>query len=163
MKRFTIAIVALMVMLMASLAEVVAQPVTGVANLNPTNDSGIQATIVFLDNGSELRVIGTATGLDPNLQYVSLIYDIGSDPTTCVPSIFDPDDPNFLIPTMCIGLWDVRRGGAGSLSETNIIDDETGERVYVPLTKIGTVSVREGGCARPHPLRACGEVVPHPE
>jgi hypothetical protein len=159
----SILLTAVLLMALVASSVVVAQPVTGVANLNPSNDSGIQATIVFLDNGSELRVIGTATGLDPNLQYVSLIYDIGSDPTTCVPSIFDPEDPNFIIPTMCIGLWDVRRGGAGSLSETNIIDDETGERVYVPLTKIGTVSVRVGGCAQPHPLRACGEVVPHPE
>ena len=44
---------------------------------------------------------------------------------------------------MFIGFWEVDEDGEGKLETTNVIDDVTGAPVYVPLSKIGTVSIRD--------------------
>ncbi len=88
------------------------------ANLQPMNQSGIRARIEFLDDGTTLTVTGAATGLHPAESYVTLIYDNGSvpgGPNGCAPTIFDPQDPGFVLGTMLIGFWNVDSEGIGSL------------------------------------------------
>ena len=116
--------------------------------------SGVTGEIEFEDDGTTLTITGEAEGLIPGVPYASLIYDIASPaegPFACEPGIFDPSDPNFIITTMFIGLWDVDEDGEGELSAINIVDDTTGERVYVPLELIGTVSIRDFTVPNPGP------------
>ena len=53
---------------------------TGFAHLHPANQSGVMAVITFSDDGNELTVAGTATGLTFGTPYASLVYDNGSVP-----------------------------------------------------------------------------------
>jgi hypothetical protein len=129
------------------------------------NPRPIEVEIDFEDDGVVLRVTGEAEGLTPGDTYISLIYDIGSEaegPDACEPTIFDPNDPNFILETMVLGFWNVDGDGDGTLSaiNTNFGAD------YVPLSKIGAVSIRNvdifddqarGGFG-PHAVLACGEV-----
>ena len=136
----------------------------GRSGLKPANESGVQAKIVFVDDGTTLMVVGTATGLDPDESYLSNIYDIGSaseGPIACVPSIFDPEDPDFILPTMFLGFWKVDPDGNGRLCAVNTNSGAD----FVPLDKIGTVSVRLFVAPPPAPgappmteLVACGRV-----
>ena len=132
----------------------------GESELESIGGSGIEAEIDFVDNGSTLTIHGEAEGLDPDKTYVSLIYDVDSPvtgPLACEPAIFAPGDPNNILDTMFIGFWDVDEDGDGTLSETNIFDDVTLGRVYVPLSKIGTVSIRLFQDPD-FPVQACGKV-----
>lgn len=138
---------------------------TGRAQLHPENQSGIVGTINFTDDGGTLSVSGTAGGMDPAETYFSLIYDIGSapgGPEACEPTIFNPADPNFILPTMFVGVWSVDAGGNGTLTATNT----NGGADYVPLTKIKTISVRRDTFPENPPffnvLDACGQVATHP-
>ena len=136
----------------------------GEANLHPVDDSGVKARIEFVDDGTTLAVNGTATGLDPNESYVTLIYDNGAvpgGPNACVPTIFDPEDPDFLLGTMLIGFWNVDPSGNGTLSaiNTNFGAD------YVRLDRFRATSVRlvlgpppSPGAPPPTDLMACGRV-----
>ena len=104
----------------------------------PTN---IRAVFSFVDDGTTLTVTGTAKGLDPGETYLSNIYDLDSvadGPDACAPAIFDPRDPDFILPTMFLGFWTVDEDGVGKLFATNT----NGGADHVPLDKIGTVSVR---------------------
>ncbi len=120
----------------------------------------ITAGFKFVDNGTTLRVVGRARGMDPDETYVSLIYDVGSvaeGPTACAPSIFSPADPNFILETMFLGLWEVDAKGRGKLSTLNT----NGGFNFVPLSKIGNVSVRrllDGTPDGQTVLEACGAV-----
>jgi hypothetical protein len=140
---------------------------TGKATLHPQNRSGVNGRIDFVDDGSTITINGTATGLTPGIPYASLIYDNGSSPggpLACEPTIFDPSDPGFLLTTMFVGLWTVDGNGNGLLSEVNIVDDETGARVYVPLSKFKTLSIRDltiNGGFGPEAVVACGEEASH--
>ena len=122
------------------------------AELAPINDSGIEAEIEFEDDGTTLTVPGEAEGMTPGVVYRSLLYDIASSPLTCVPAL-PPGDPNDIRPTMLLGFWDVNEGGEGTLSATNTNDGAA----YVPLSKIGTVSIRLAPGV-PSNLQACGAV-----
>ena len=96
--------------------------ILGEANLHAINRSGIKARIDFVDDGATLMAIGTATGLDPAESYVTLIYDNGSvpgGPKACQPTIFDPEDPGFLLMTMFVGFWQVDPEGRGILVAIN--------------------------------------------
>jgi len=121
-----------------------------------------------VDDGTTLTVNGTATGLTPGIPYASLIYDNGSvpgGPEACEPTIFDETDPDFLLPTMFVDLWDNNGDGTGTLAATNIVDDETGARVYVPLDKFRTISIRDltiNNGFGPAAVVACGQVAEHP-
>ena len=140
------------------------ETIMGKANLSQTDNSGVKASIQFVDDGTMLMVIGTATGLNPNESYLSNIYDIRSapgGPEACRPTIFDPGDPDFILPTMFLGFWTVDADGSGTLFaiNTNFGLD------YVPLDKIGTVSVRRfvappmfPGAPPVTELVACGNV-----
>ncbi|MGH9379075.1 MAG: hypothetical protein ACRD2Z_00440 [Thermoanaerobaculia bacterium] len=140
----------------------------GHTTLHPVNQSGAHGEFAFLDNGSTLMILGSASGLDPSTIYVSLIYDNGSvpgGPTACEPTIFDPSDPDFLLPTMFIGAWTVQSDGTGTLTETNVFDEISGQRVYVPLTRFRTTSIRDtsiNGGIGPEAVVACGHVAEHP-
>ena len=134
----------------------------GQANLQPIDRSGVRAKITFIDDGSMLMVLGTATGLDPAQSYVTLIYDNGSlpgGPSACQPTIFNPFDPEFLLPTMFVGFWSVDADGNGTLNAINT----NGGFNYVPLEKFRSTSVRlvtgpppPGGSIPMTQLVACG-------
>ena len=133
-------------------------PSTGSARLHQTDHSGITARIKFLDTGNAttgLIVSGTATGLDPEDVYVTLVYDVGSvpgGPRACEP----PPDNDQTDAQMFVGTWTVDSSGHGTLNAT-----KTGAS-YVPLDDISTTSVREVvGQGLPQ-LRACGEVHRNP-
>ena len=127
---------------------------------NASSPTGVEAEIEFEDDGSTLRISGEAEGLTPGVLYASLIYDVNSSaegPDACEPAIFDPGDPNNILATMFIGFWQVDEDGEGELEATNT----NGGADYVPLTKIGTISIRDltvSGGAGPAAVVACGEV-----
>jgi hypothetical protein len=133
-------------------------PSTGASRLHQINRSRITARIVFLDTGDPstgLIVSGTATGLDPDDTYITLVYDTGSvpgGPRACEP----PPDNDQTDAQMFVGTWVVRPDGSGTLNAT-----KTGAS-YVPLDDISTTSVREVVGAGLPELRACGEVHRNP-
>ena len=140
------------------------EAITGKANLHQISNSGVKARIQFVDDGTTLTVTGTAAGLDPAESYVTLIYDNGSVPSgprACQPTIFNPEDPDFLLATMFIGFWTVDEEGQGTLEtiNTNFGLD------YVPLDKFRNTSVRlvigpppKGSVIPMTELVACGHV-----
>ncbi len=137
---------------------------TGRAQLHPLNQSGIMGVINFVDDGADLTISGTATGLVPDVIYVSLIYDNGSvsgGPEGCEPTIFDATDPDFLLPTMFIGVWVNNGDGTGTLNAVNT----NGGADYVPLSKFKTMSIRDTRVNEgvgPEAVVACGEEATHP-
>ena len=167
----TLGIVAMVTFPVVSLADD-EQPV-GEARLHNIADptSGITAVINFLDDGTNLYIGGTATGMVPFDNYVSLIYDNGSvpfgvegppgmdPPHPCEPTIFDGGEDD-ITATMLVGSWAVDTNGTGSLNEVNISTfGPDPMRVYVPLDKFRTISIRRA--LEPNPLQACGLVVAH--
>ncbi len=143
--------------------------VAGMATLTPINQSGVHARIEFVDDGATLTVFGEAAGLEPAESYVTLIYDNGSapgGPNPCAPTIFNPQDPGFLLATMLIGFWSVDADGNGTLFaiNTNFGAD------YVPLDRFRSTSVRLVTGPPPAPGRppatelvACGHVADQPQ
>ena len=125
-----------------------------------TPPTHIEAKFAFVDSGTTLRVFGRARGMDPTSTYASLVYDVGSvteGPGACAPSIFNPTDPDFILDKMFLGLWEVDEKGRGKLSVLNT----NGGFDFVPLSKIGNVSVRrllDGTPDGPTVLEACGSV-----
>lgn len=129
----------------------------GHARLHPIGQSGIQARIFFVDDGTTLRVLGVAEGLDPTATYISLVYGEGSvpgGPNACEPT---PILANALTgPQMVVGLWTVSLDGTGVLTAA-----KTGAVSYVPVSNTGTISIRQIGV--PANLRACGVVAVNPQ
>lgn len=120
-------------------------------------------TVTITDESSadphDIVVSGTASGLDPDnsLGYVSLFYDLGSPetgPRACEPTVFDPNDEDFLTNAqMAGGVWEVDGDGNGTLLD---IDGE-----YVSLDKIGSISIRDtriGGGFGTQAVVACADV-----
>ena len=139
----------------------VAGVATGKATAPQYNKSGIDAEFSFTDDGGTLTTTGTATGMNPADFYVSLIYDnrsVPGGPNACEPAIFDASDPDFILPTMFIGVWIVDADGNGTL---NAVNTEGGVS-YVPLSKIGTISVRLFVAPGVVPRVASGRVSVHP-
>lgn len=135
-----------------------ASALEGDAELSSIGGSGITAEIQFMDTGTALKVAGEAKGLNPNLVYISLIYDVGSvatGPSACEPTI-GPGLPGFLTDTqMFVGFW-LPMGS----SERTLVVTKTGDS-YAALGTFATISVRELVTFGPPPvapLRACGEV-----
>ena len=145
----------LLAALAVSVTVTAAGDATGHARLHPINQSGIEARIFFVDNGSTLWVLGVAEGLDPTaLGYVSLVYGDGSfpgGPNACEPSTTNPISGL----QMFVGAWTVDPDGSGVLTAK-----KTGAS-YVPVGSTGTISIRQRGV--PANLRACGEVAVNPE
>ncbi|MFH0352413.1 MAG: hypothetical protein ACHBMF_10880 [Chromatiales bacterium] len=132
----------------------------GSATLDPIDASAVRARIAFIDNGVDLIVLGTATGLDPGKTFISNIYDNGSvatGPNACEPTIFDPNDQGFILPTMFLGTWVVDATGIGKLTAVNTNNGKD----FVPLRKFRTVSIRQFVAPGSPPetvLEACGNV-----
>lgn len=122
----------------------------GTARLREINESGIKARIVFLDTGSQLIVIGKASGLDPNEDYISLVYNVGSVPSG--PTACTPTDGTLTSDQMNVGMWTVANNGTGSLFAVKT------EEFYAGLNEIGTMSVRVIDNQPPPDLQACGRV-----
>ena len=120
--------------------------------------TSIRAEFRLVDDGTKLTVVGHARGMTPGVTYGSLIYDVGAvaeGPRACAPSIFNPTDPDFILNTMFLGLWKVDKSGRGTLSTINT----NGGLDFVPLSKIGAVSVRrlvDGTPTGRTVLEACG-------
>lgn len=71
---------ALLLVLLAPSAEAQStSPGTATANLLPVGNSGITATLNFVDNGRTLTVTGSARGMSPMGQYISLAYGLNSN------------------------------------------------------------------------------------
>ena len=96
---------------------------------------------------------GTATGLDPNNFYISLLYDqrsVPGGPLACEPS----DSSTLTGAQMFAGAWQVSADGTGTLNFT-----KTGPP-YVPLAEIATMSIR--GAAEDFERVACGRIHENP-
>ena len=171
-----------LVLLILGIGAMVASPIVALADEQATGEarmhdvatppSGITGIVTFQDDGNHLYISGTATGLDEDENYLSLIYDKGSvasgvpvafndynplaDPQApCEPTILDGGDDD-ISATMFIGFWTNNGDGTGNL---NVVDIGG---VRVPLEKFRTVSIRLSGLSRDEPsLQACGVVVPH--
>lgn len=131
------------------------------ARVQAINGSGIRGAIFFYDNGNPnegLEFSGIARGLNPSKTYVSLIYDPGSSPKTCLPT----GDNTLTFGQMVLGVWKVYRNGVGVLQGRAAGDD------YASLDAIGTTSIRldtKPGTPLPPAadparfvLQACGKV-----
>ena len=119
----------------------------GAAQLHPIDGSGIKARITFTDTGSTLMVRGRATGLDPTVPYISLVYDAGTKPSG--PSACLPATPGMLSQAqMFVGAWVVDGEGNGVLSV-----DKSGP-TYAALGDLGAMSIRNGVT---RVLQACGK------
>ena len=130
------------------------------AKAKADNPTRVEALFSFVDDGQTLTVNGRARGMTPGELYISLVYDIGAvgnGPDACAPTIFNPQDPNHLLNTMFLGFWEVDEFGRGVLSAVNT----NGGADYVPLSKIGAVSVRRvlnPANVMENVLEACGAV-----
>ncbi len=141
---------------------------TAVAYLRPFNNSGITATMRFMESadGQLLTVTGTASGMQPFGQYVSLVYGLQSNadvdppltgPGPCVDDgtlgLLIPDDVRGDIlfdPTamqrMFLGPW---RGSGllgsviGGRNRTFFVSKPTNPLVGTRLKEIKTVSIRQ--------------------
>jgi len=134
-------------------------PSTGAARLHPYDASGVTARMTFLDTHNDntgLIVNGTATGLDPEKRYVSLISDNGAvpgGPDACEQSVHLFDEEQIFA-----GSWHVNADGTATLS---FVMSEGG---YVPLSEFDTISIREltvPGRPDLFPLIACGQINKH--
>ena len=127
-----------------------------VASINGTN---VDAEIRFIDTGTSLTVRGKAEGLVRGQQYFSLLYDVGSPvtgPGACEPTR-GPGQPGFLtIDQMIVGFW---TPPTGDDEDWTINVTKTGAS-YVPLSQVGTMSVRIvlGPPPAGFKLQGCGKV-----
>jgi hypothetical protein len=147
------------IMLLTSSIGAKADPSEGKARLHPINHSGIKAKISFLDTGNNvtgLIISGTATGLDPNESYVSLLYDnpsVRGEEQSCnlADNLLDFEEE-------FAGRWSVEPDGTGTLFRTNFTS------AYVPLSRLDAISIlREEGDRPPESfeLVACGKISKH--
>lgn len=129
-------------------------------------------TLSVTDDGSNLTVEGVASGLDPDVGYVSLFYDKASSPQG--PRAWEPgrnvgigtDHPlSLTLKQMEIGeedesidFWVVDSDGDATLGPTSTVE-------YVPADMIGTVSIRDvrvNDGFGPDAVVACGKVTHDP-
>ncbi len=131
------------VALALSMASAASAESTGFVNQHQIDQSGVKGNLVFLDTeNTGMLVTGVATGLDPGLFYVTLLYDRGSvpsGPSACLPSSAGP---------MFVGFWNVSDDGTGTLDG----------RIDRALSDVGTSSIRIFTGEPPGLLVACGRV-----
>jgi len=106
----------------------------GAANIEPVAKA--DADVAITDDGiNTLTVMGSGTGFVPGLSHVSFFYGIPSKargPAACL-----PPTPNLFTPQqMLVGYWMPLSG----INRT-LVARKTGI-YYVPLTQIGTMSIR---------------------
>jgi hypothetical protein len=162
MKKLRIAMIGSLMTILLSVGIVLADSVeTGRAQLQQIDRSGIRAQIIFVDTGTELLVVGTATGMDPDAVYESLIYDNGAQPRgefPCIPGL-DPSIPPLSGLQMFVSFWEP----VGS--STHVLTAVKSGLSYVALGEFATMSVRELPTPVPPDntdLRTCGRVRPLP-
>lgn len=162
MKKLRIVMIGSVMTVLLSAGIVLADSVeAGRARLQQIDRSGIRAQIIFVDTGTELLVVGTATGLDPDAVYESLVYDNGSQPRgefPCLPGL-DPSIPRLSGPQMFVGFWEPLG------SSTRVLTAVKSGPSYVALGEFANMSVRELPTPVPPDntdLRACGPVRPVP-
>lgn len=134
-------------------------------------------TLSVEDDGSSLTVEGSASGLDPEGVYVSLFYDkrasaqgipasdeAANNAGACEPGLGEDHPQSLTAGQMEIGsggtldLWEVEGNGDATLGPTSTVD-------YVPVEKIGTVSIRDARVNNgfgPNAVVACGVVTHGP-
>lgn len=138
--------------------------------------AGVMGTIRIQDTGSELIVQGNAQGFEePDNFFTSLFYGVGSvstGPLACLPTGLDlgggvttPGDAEDRLSQdeMTTAPWQVTRAGTGKLTATK-------DEHYVPVTDIGTISIRDltepaedrTGALQGGELVACGKVQVNP-
>ena len=131
------------VALTVAMGSVASAESTGFVNQHQIDQSGVKGNLVFLDTeDTGMLVTGVATGLDPGLPYVTLLYDresVPSGPSACVPSSASP---------MFVGFWAVNADGSGTLDG----------RIDRALSDVGTASIRIFTGEPPGLLVACGRV-----
>lgn len=154
---------------------------TEAAELNDFDRGERVGTLTVTDDGTNsLTVVGSAHGLEQEVVYVSLFYDkrssVGGSPSSsnaalnagaCEPGL-GSDHPQFLtVGQMEIGpgtspgplaWWDVASDGTATLGPTSTQE-------YVPIKKIGTVSIRDArvsGGFGAEAVVACGVVTHTP-
>lgn len=161
MKKLLVSLVALVGMMMVATSSTGAKadPTTGKANLHPINQSGVKAKISLLDTGNDvtgLIISGTATGLDPNEVYFSLLYDnprVPGEAHSCnlAGNLLDFEEE-------FAGRWSVAPDGTGTLFLTKFSSS------YVPLSRLDAISIlRQEGDRPPESfeLVACGKISKH--
>ncbi len=144
MRKIQISIALLVgVALAMSMGSAASAESTGFVNQHQIDQSGVKGNLVFLDTeDTGMLVTGVATGLDPGLSYVTLVYDRGSvpsGPSACLPSSAGP---------MFVGFWNVSDDGTGTLDG----------RIDRALSDVGTSSIRIFTGEPPGLLVACGRV-----
>src|SRR5438105_5676333 len=105
--------------------------------------AGAHARITFYDEQvqHQLRIVGTASGLNPALTYVSLLDTRSRGrrrPEACASAAAGLQGERF------VGFWHVNADGTGELHATNLSDESqvSAGTHYVPLTYIDAVSIR---------------------
>ena len=142
---------------------------TATAMLRTLNNSGVSGLATFKDDGSGLSISGTAQGLNPNNDHISLLYDIDSVATggfACEPAfgigpataelpgrltIDEMGLVGFVTPLL---VWDVSPNGNAKMSGT----------VDVDIDRVRTISIRDTsimGGVGPLAVVACGVVDVH--
>jgi len=135
---------------------------TGHARLHQINLSGIKGRASFVDDAADqtLTITAHATGMDPAVPYVSLVYDTGSVPGG--PEACEPTEET-LEGRMVVGFWTVDANGNGTLSAVNLMDEDDpdpNQTSYASLAEIGTMSIRivDPDDLEEGMLQACGRV-----
>lgn len=147
------------VVIVTASVEALSSPSTGSARLHPYDRSGVKGRLSFVDTHDEnigLMVSGTATGLDPEKFYISLIHDNGSLPGG--PRACESAEDHLDEEEMSVGRWQVNEDGTGTLVSIK------SQGSYVPLSDFDTISIRELTIpGRPDlaPLLACGQINKH--
>lgn len=144
MRRFLVVLVTLAGLCVSSITA--AAVVTATAEQHPIGGSGIHGLVHFSDDGSNLTVEGTATGLTPRVPYFSLIYTLGSDPGG-VSENKTPSPGNSLPPCgasrsgnstvtatqMAVGFWTNNNDGTGSLHIVKTTHGNSQESLWIAL------------------------------
>jgi len=173
LNRFVAPAVALLALALAptAMAQTPTNPDTATARLVDVDatvtgqgDDTIDATVDFEDNGDRLRVTGTGTGFRPGAQYLTLIYDRGSqgpgqNPTApCVPS----QQNNISYGRMFVGIWAPLGASQRSLLPVNQTNGQRTPLFDGTQLNIGTSSVRrldqQAANQAELDLQACGRL-----
>jgi hypothetical protein len=168
LRTFLIATLAL-TLLGSSVAS--ADTTTVTANIHQIDKSGIKAELTFVDDGASLNATGTGTGFELNKFYLSLVYEAGSKPAgpQACESPYPPDDPRYLADfnQRFLGFWFFGPSTTKFFITGSFVATDNGAQFvpgpktggnYVPLSRLGTVSIREVTFVTDPVLRACGAI-----
>jgi hypothetical protein len=144
---------------------------TATVHEHQIDQSGIQADLVLVDDGTSLNATGLGTGFEVGKFYLAEVYETGSKPggpQACV-SPFAPDDPRYIseFNQRFLGFWFFGPSTTKTFMTGSFIATPTGAQFvpgpktgenYVPLSRLHTISVREVNFAGDTVLRSCGAI-----